>query len=170
MGFSSMFSSPSKQASAAASASGQEAQQVIGQLEQYTDQHQQQLRDAISGMGANPYFSAAQQLNPQAYYTNPSDTVTFGNAGGGGLSSGNPFVAPSQAGPPPLPGVILGAPPSAPPTSTPPVTKPPVTTPPNPTPIGGKNPFGGGQGPVVAPPAQIGHGGLLPNIPVRQPQ
>lgn len=154
MSLGSMFSSPGKQASQAASAAGASASQVIGQLQQYTDQHQQQLRDAIAGQGPNPYFEAAQQVNPQAYYTNPSDTVTFGTSGPG-TSNGNPFaVASPTAGqaPPPLPNVILAHPSTA--------------TSPQPTPT---NPFTGGPGGngSLVPP-RLGGGPPIGRIPIRE--
>lgn len=85
-----LFSNPGKQAQQAAS--GQQAidSQMIGQLEQYTQQHEAQLRNAIAGMPLNPY-----------------NDVAFGNTGPG-LTSGSNTVtagpgAPKQFQKPPAP-------------------------------------------------------------------
>ena len=145
---SSLFSSPSKQATAAAQASQQISQQDIQQLEDYISGQQGQLRTAIGQQGPNPYFGAAQQLNPQAYYTNPNNTVTYG-AQGPGTTSGRTSTQTSQPGPPALPNVILGAPPA----QTPPRTG---------TGGGGGGQGGGGNG---------GNGPINPitGLPVRIP-
>lgn len=153
MSLGTMFSSPGKQASQAASASDQAASQVIGQLENYTDTHQQQLRDAIAQQGPNPYFAAAGQLDPQAYYTNPSDTVNFGS-GGPGTTSGYTFSQPSPfaSSAPPLPKVILSGPTSGQnPTPQQPTQPPPQS--------GGGNPF---------TPPTLGGGPRVPRIPIRE--
>lgn len=103
---STLFSSPQKSATAAAQASNQISQQDIQQLEDYVSGQQGQLRTAIGAQGPNPYFGAAQQLNPQAYYTDPTNTVNFGVSGPGTVPA-NPFTTGARTNPPGLPPVIL---------------------------------------------------------------
>lgn len=104
----SLFSSPGKQAQQAAQATGNIDQAMIGQMEGYVDTHQQQLRDAIAGLGPNPYFGAAPGTG--AYKVDPANTVQAGPGAlppgltpGGGTTQGtlapgggNPFAAPQQ--------------------------------------------------------------------------
>uniref|UniRef100_E6QP67 Uncharacterized protein n=1 Tax=mine drainage metagenome TaxID=410659 RepID=E6QP67_9ZZZZ len=90
-----VFSSPGKQASQAASAVGGIDQNSINQIEGYTSGQQQALRGAISGVGQNPYFQTAQAMNPNAYAVNPNDRTVFSNAAPTG-SVGSPGVTPSQ--------------------------------------------------------------------------
>lgn len=153
-----MFSSPGKQAQQAAQASGQISDQEISKLLNYTDTHQQELRDAINKQGPNPYFGAAQQLNPQAYYTNPHDTTTFSAGGlGSGLTPGSSSAQQSSPFLPPLPHVIL--PPSEMPQPPPAPAPPPAPSGPpqtnKPAPGGG----GGGVGPGGGYPGYGGYPG-----------
>lgn len=155
MSLGSMFSSPGKQASQAASASGQIADQEISKLMNYTDTHQQQLRDAIGQQGPNPYFAAAQQLDPQAYYTNPQDATTF-SAGGPGLTSGQTQVQGNPFAPPP-PRIIMSGPTSGTPSQ--PVSQPQPNPNPNPNPLPRPNPV---------PPGGIPRPGPIERIPPRE--
>lgn len=94
-----LFSSPSKQASQAASAmQGLDASQ-ISNLENYVNTQQQNLRGAIAGQGPNPYFAAAGGMSPSNYAVNPSDTATFGMSAGNGLTSGSPTMTGPQQNP-----------------------------------------------------------------------
>lgn len=134
MSLGSMFSSPGKQASQAAQGTEGAMMPVLQELQQYTSGEQEKQRGAVENMQPNPYFHAAQQLNPQAYYTNPNGTATFNATGSpaNGLTPGNTSVTPT-GGPPPPPGVILPAPTSGPaPVAQPPVSGPPL--PPRPIP------------------------------------
>ncbi len=137
---SSLFSSPSEQAQAAASATGAIDQNIINQIEGYTTGQQGQLRGAISGVGPNPYFDAAVQMSPSGYAVNPQYTATFGSSGPGTtLGTNNVFLPPASAAPP-------IAKPVTPPTQAP--TPVPITTLPGPRqPVGGAGqPVFGGTG------------------------
>jgi hypothetical protein len=94
-GVTSMFSSPSKQAQAAASAQQGLSQQAIAQAEQYANQTATNEQNAIANVGANPYFGAAAQMNPGAYTVNPQNTVTFGSSTVPGITNGSPFAVAS---------------------------------------------------------------------------
>lgn len=72
-----LFSSPGKQAQQAGSQDMQYAEQMIAQAEQYQQQQEGQLRNAIAGLGPNPFFSAGSSMNPKAYAVNPKDVQTF---------------------------------------------------------------------------------------------
>jgi hypothetical protein len=84
----SLFSSPSKQANAAANAQQGLTDHTIQQLEDYVGTQQGQERSAIAGLGTNPYLGAAAQMNPSAYRVDPSNTQTFGQGAHAGLSQG----------------------------------------------------------------------------------
>lgn len=136
----SLFSSPSKQANAAASASQGISQQDIAQLENYVSGQQQQLRGAISGLGPNPYFAAGNQMNPANYRINPADTVGFGSQGPGTQTvvasnpvQANPYPSPQTTNPSPTPPANQPPPSTTPP--TPPTTPKPIQ-PPTQKPIG----------------------------------
>jgi hypothetical protein len=94
-----LFSSPGK--SAQQGASGAEAidQGLLNQIEQYTGQQQQAERGAIAGIGANPYFVAAETMSPTSYRVNPGDTTTFGTAGAPGTHLANPVTVATPAMP-----------------------------------------------------------------------
>lgn len=72
-----LFSSPSKQASSAASASEAISQQDITQAEDYANQSEGQERSAIASTGPNPYFGAAADQNPSNYTIDPTNVATF---------------------------------------------------------------------------------------------
>lgn len=141
--------SPTK--SGTQSGSGAQAlnQQMINQLESYVGQQQQSERGAIAGLGPNPYFKAAEQMNPAAYKVNPGATQTFGSTGPGtyleNLSSitGQPkateTITGSPGGPPGGGGGKKAPPPTAP---------PPVPNPPGPPNWGGNGHGPGSGGPV----------------------
>lgn len=113
MSLGNVFSSSGKQAQQAAANEGAIGQQMVSQIENYTTEQQQKLRDAIGGMGPNPYFSAAQQMSPSAYAVNPQGTATFGVSGPGTTTAQpNVSASPVQA-PPPQPGAV-GMPPNEP--------------------------------------------------------
>jgi hypothetical protein len=78
-----LFQKPGQQASQGASQVQAMDQQMLNQLESYTGQQQQAERGAVAGVGANPYFAAAQSMNPGAYRVNPASTQTFGTSGPG---------------------------------------------------------------------------------------
>ena len=153
---SSLFSSPSKSANAAASAQQGISQQAINEAEQYVGQTEAQERGAISGIGDNPYFAAASSMNPANYAVNPNDTITFGSSGPGTTVPTSAF---QQAPPTTIP-TTVGSTPMIPPSS--PISQPST----------GRVPTGGSgtvpnvpssppnvvTGPVVAP---IRTGGLL---------
>ena len=80
---SNLFSSPSKQAQAAATAAGNETANTVGQIENYTNQQAANLQNAVANAGPNPYFGAAASMSPSGYAVNPNDTITFGSAGPG---------------------------------------------------------------------------------------
>jgi len=89
MSLGNMFSSNGKQAAQAASGVASADQNMINQTEQYTTQQQQAARDALNGMGQNPWFAASQSISPSAFQVNPNDTTTFGaGAGAPGVVTG----------------------------------------------------------------------------------
>jgi type II secretory pathway pseudopilin PulG len=158
---SSLLSSPSKQASAAASAQGAISQQMIDQVEQYTTQQQQALRGAIGGLGANPYFGASQQINPSMYAINPNDTVSFGSQGPGTYSvpASQPTTPPQAqkpTNPNPKPPSGGSNPPSAPPAPPNPPPSPPQQ-PGAPRRTLPDDPAGPIGGPIAGPPRVINH-------------
>lgn len=135
-----LLSSPGKQAQQGASGLQGIDQSTINQLEQYVGQQQQNERGAIAGVGANPYFTAAQAMNPSAYAVNPAQQQVFGSTGGPGTH----MAAPTS--------VSLG--PAAPPWK-----------PPEPRGGGGGAGSGGGPGnraPYVPPPGMGGPNGGWP--------
>ena len=145
---SSVFSSPSKQAQSVSGAASANTSNEAQIAEQYISNADAATREAIAGLGANPYYGAAANMNPGAYAVNPSNTVTFGQSslpaglqGGQPQSQSNEGVtgAKSSGGNPmtPTPGSSAGPAPAAP---TPPVNPMPV----NPTP--GTGAAGGGAG------------------------
>jgi hypothetical protein len=69
---SSLFSSPSKQASQAASASEAISQQDIQQAENYVNTSEGQERGAIQGLGANPYIAAGNAMPAPQTLTAPA--------------------------------------------------------------------------------------------------
>lgn len=73
---------------------------MLNQLESYVGQQQQAERGAIAGLGPNPYFAAAQQMNPGAYRVNPAQTQTFGASGPGTYLANLSSIS---GGPPPKP-------------------------------------------------------------------
>jgi hypothetical protein len=77
---SSLFSSPSKQASSAASAEQGISQQDIAQAENYVNTQEGQLRSAIPSGASNPYLNAASSVSPSTYKVDPANTVAFGNS------------------------------------------------------------------------------------------
>jgi hypothetical protein len=84
-----MFSSPSKQAGQAASASQGISQQTIDQAENYNAQQQGQERSAIAGLGDNPYIAAADQLaqTPPKITPTAANTSTFATPGPAGTTT-----------------------------------------------------------------------------------
>lgn len=85
---SSMFSSPSKSAQQAASSVQGVDQGMLNQAIAQYNQEQQSARGAIAGLGQNPYFAAAQGMNPLNYRVNPQGTQTFGASGAPGTYLG----------------------------------------------------------------------------------
>lgn len=152
----SLFSSPGKQAQQAAQATGNIDQAMIQQMEGYVDTHQQQLRDAIGGLGPNPYFGAAP--GTAAYAVNPSNTVTAGpgalpyglttgtptGPGAPGTltpSAGNPFSTQQNPNVAPPPGAIPVRPPQPAPPSQPTPGGGHTRSPLGAKPVGPDNPF-----------------------------
>ena len=86
---SSLFSSPSKQGSQAASASQAIGQQTIDQAENYYNNAEQNQRGAIANLGTNPYFGGSSTAAsgsggspvPAPQKLNPSYTVAFSPQG-----------------------------------------------------------------------------------------
>jgi len=105
-----MFSSPSKQATAAAKGSQGISSQDIQQIEKYTQNQQAKLRGAISGLGPNPYFSAGSAMGSPTQMS-PTNMVNFGPSAstpggnylnsissgipGSGTGTPNPFLGPN---------------------------------------------------------------------------
>ncbi len=95
-----LFSSPSQNASEAATATANASNAEIGQEEGYVNTSEANLRNAIAGLPPNPYFSGAK---PPAQ-VDPKNTVAFGTPGPAGTStnlfappqSTNLFAAPDQ--------------------------------------------------------------------------
>lgn len=96
-----LFSSPGKSAQQGASGLQGIDQGIINQLENYVGQQQQAERGAIAGVAQNPYFNAAQTMNPDAYFVNPGQTQTFGTTAGPGTHSGASGSISAGAPPPP---------------------------------------------------------------------
>lgn len=151
---SSLFSSPSKEAGAAAQAEQGLTAADMQQLEGYVNQTEGQERGAIAGLGTNPYFQAAGNMSPSNYAVNPADTVTFSNQGPGTTASApssattppNLFTPPPETGPAPGGTGAPGVPPSSP-ISQPPINRQPVT----PTnPVGAPPPYNP-VGPILNP-------------------
>lgn len=82
--------SPTDQATAAANAQGQQSQAEIAQQEAYVTKQQQQERDAIAGLGPNPYYAAAGAQNPNAFAVNPANTTNFSTSGTTGKTTVTP--------------------------------------------------------------------------------
>lgn len=101
-GLTSMFSSPSKQASQVASAEQGLTAQDLALAKQYANQTATNEQTAIAGINGNPYFSAGASLSPSAYAVNPNDNLTFGANGPQGTSSGSVYATPSSASSPGL--------------------------------------------------------------------
>ncbi len=157
-----MFSSPSKQATAAAKGSQGISSQDIAQMEKYVNNQQTKLRGAISGLGPNPYFSAGGAMGSPTKM-DPTNMVSFGptaNTPGGnylnsissgapasGTGTSNPFLGPNivaQNAPSMSPNTMSGGP----------IPTVPTTGPvPTPTPIGGSAP------PVAPKPPGVLSGG-----------
>jgi hypothetical protein len=90
-----LFSSPSQNASQAASATASADNAEIGQEEQYVNASEGNLRNAIAGLGPNPYFT-----NPNTpANVNPAATANFSAATPQSGSSSNLFAKPAQAAP-----------------------------------------------------------------------
>jgi len=133
MSLGNMFSSNGKQAAQAAQGVAGATQGEVNQVEQYTTAQQQAARDAINGMGANPWFAAGQQLTPSAYAVNPQDTTTFGTSGGPGTIAGAPTTISVNDPTATNPGTPIGTPISRPVKTQPVQIKPnPPTGPPGP--------------------------------------
>lgn len=118
----SLFSSPGKTATQAAQGTAAAEQGIIGStgpvtvpagpgnpggttvqplgsgLEGYTATGEQAQRDAIAGMGPNPYFAAAQGMSPSAYAVDPNYTASFSAQPGQGFGPGqtNAFGPPGS--------------------------------------------------------------------------
>lgn len=88
-----LFSSPSQNASQAATATASADNAEIGQEEAYVNQSEGNLRNAIAGLGPNPYFTPPPVPAP----VDPKNTATFSTPGPPGTSSGNLFAAPAPA-------------------------------------------------------------------------
>jgi hypothetical protein len=84
-----LFSSPGKQAQQSASAVQGIDQNEINQAEAYTGQAEQNERNAIAGIGTNPYFggTSATAGNPNGspiaapQQLNPANPAAFGPTG-----------------------------------------------------------------------------------------
>jgi hypothetical protein len=88
----SLFSSPGKQAQQAGSAQQALSQNEINQAENYVNNSEQNERNAIAGLGTNPYFgSGGSSPLPAPTKLNPSDVNVFGPNGSTG-------AAPSSSG------------------------------------------------------------------------
>lgn len=74
---SSLFSSPSKTATAAANAQQGISDKNVQQAEDYVNKTETQLRNAIPTGDSNPYFNAAGNMNPAAYKIDPGNTQSF---------------------------------------------------------------------------------------------
>lgn len=96
-----LFSSPGKQASQGAGQLQNIDNGLLTNIENYVGKQQQQLHGAIAGIDQNPYFNAAQAMNPGAYAVNPGATETFGTSAGPGTHMGT--VNAVAAGPTPPP-------------------------------------------------------------------
>lgn len=68
-------------------------------LEGYVATANQNQRNAIEGMGPNPYFKAAEGMSPGAYAVSPRNTATFSAPAGQGVAPAQ--VANAFAPPPP---------------------------------------------------------------------
>lgn len=72
-----LFSTPGSQAGQAASGASAAAQPWVNQGVNYWTGAENNYRNAIAGLGNNPFFAAADQMSPGAYAVNPRDTVAF---------------------------------------------------------------------------------------------
>ena len=92
-----LFSSPSQNASEAATATANASNAEIGQEEAYVNQSEGNLRGAIAGLGPNPYFTPPAP--PAA--VNPGNTAAFATPGPKGTTtagaSSNLFAAPPSS-------------------------------------------------------------------------
>ena len=98
-----LFSSPAQNASQAATATAAASNAEIGQEEGYVNTSEANLRNAIAGLGPNPYFTAPAPPAP----VNPGNTATFSTPGGKGTTTG----APANAFAAPQPTNLFAAPP-----------------------------------------------------------
>lgn len=100
MSIGSAFSSPSKAGQQAASSELSTLQPLINQQETYQSGQEQNLRNAISGLGPNPYFGAGGTGTPPPIDPT-TNTATFSSAGPGTQVAGNapPAVVAPAASP-----------------------------------------------------------------------
>lgn len=85
---SSLFSSPSKEASSAAAGSAAATDAEVQKVEDYVTKAQQNTRDAIAGLPASPYLAAAGNRSTAPYAVDPNNTVGFTAPP---VPQGNPF-------------------------------------------------------------------------------
>jgi hypothetical protein len=127
---SSLFSSPSKTAEAAASGEQGVANNDTATAEKYVATTEGQERNAIASQGQNPYYAAAGTMSPSNYAVNPKDTVAFAAPTPPGMTSNVGGVPPSSSGNPFAPQQPIQASVNAPaPGTTGPVVVPRSTTP-----------------------------------------
>ena len=78
---------------------GQTTGKVGTGLEGYDATGSENQRQAISGMGSNQYFTAAQNMSPAGYQANPNNTASFSAPPGPGVApAGGGMTAPAGAG------------------------------------------------------------------------
>jgi hypothetical protein len=92
--FAGLFSSPSSQAASAATTQAGLQNAEIGQQENYVAGQEAQLRNAIAGLGANPYFAGGAGMSPAGYAVNPNNTASFAAPPPPGGGPPNAFAVP----------------------------------------------------------------------------
>jgi hypothetical protein len=88
-----LFSSPTQNANASATATGNATNAELNNEENYVNSSEANLRGAIAGLGPNPYFTSTKPPAP----VNPSATANFSSAAPqNGGASANLFAAPQS--------------------------------------------------------------------------
>jgi hypothetical protein len=93
-GVSDLFSSPSKQAQSAGQAQQSLAQNEINQGEDYINTANQNTRNAISGLGANPFFGGSGASGTGGSTPAAPTPITSAN-----MTTVSPFGAPAAQNP-----------------------------------------------------------------------